>query len=125
MAIRPRTGFDLSQKFILIKQIAKIKVKDGLRPGQNKQTPHPIKGIRGDGPLVLPSSLIAQYLCSFLGRKKALYNYKGLACLCRKFVIFWGRESCKSLCVIELKNYGIFEDSRIVQSQYVRKVRSS
>gem|GEM_PF-5236986 len=42
-----------------------------------------------------------------------------LAYLCRKFVIFAGRENCKSLRKIELKNYGIFKDSRIVQSQHV------
>ncbi len=38
-------------------------------------------------------------------------------------MIFGGRENRKSLCGNGLKIYGIFEDSRIVQSLLVRKVK--
>gem|GEM_PF-5078129 len=41
------------------------------------------------------------------GGKKALCNYRGLARRCRKVVIFRARESCKSLCGMGLKIYGI------------------
>jgi hypothetical protein len=37
-------------------------------------------------------------------------------------VIFKGRKNCKSLRERELKNYGIFRNSRIVLSHLVRKV---
>jgi hypothetical protein len=36
-------------------------------------------------------------------------------------VIFGGRKNCKSLLQKELRNYGIFEDSRIVPSHLCRK----
>jgi hypothetical protein len=61
----------------------------------------------------------------FWGRKIALYNYQRLAYLCRKSAIFVERKGCKSLRERELRIYGIFENSRIVLSQYMRKVRSS
>jgi len=61
----------------------------------------------------------------FWGAKEAPPIWDGLAYLCRKSAIFGGRENCKSLYGMELKNYGISEDSKIVQSLLVRKVRSS
>ena len=55
----------------------------------------------------------------FGGRKTTLYNYQRLTCLCRKSAIFGGRENCKSLYGKGLKIYGIFQDSKIVQSEFV------
>jgi hypothetical protein len=53
------------------------------------------------------------------GAKEAPPIWGGLAYLCRKFVIFGGRKSCKSLLDRELRIFGIFEDSKIVQLQFV------
>jgi hypothetical protein len=53
----------------------------------------------------------------FWGANYAPPILAGLAYLCRKFAIFGGRESHKSLLQKGLKIYGIFGNSKIVQSQ--------
>jgi hypothetical protein len=53
-------------------------------------------------------------------QKQRLLRWGGLACLCRKFVIFLGCKNRKSLHEKEFKIFGIFEDSRIVQSDLCR-----